>query len=60
MQIITDKNDKEIYFKDIEPGEIFKFNDNYFLKTVERCATNNIHCANAVSIEYGNYSFFYD
>lgn len=60
MQIIIDKNDKEVYFKDIEPGEIFKFNDIYFLKTAERCTTNNIHQANAVSIEDGNYIFFYD
>ena len=60
MQIIIDKNDKKAHFKDIEPGEIFKFNDIYFLKTAERCTTNNIHQANAVSIEDGNYIFFYD
>ena len=58
MQIIIDKNDKKAHFKDIEPGEIFKFNDIYFLKTAERCTTNNIHQANAVSIEDGNYIFF--
>ena len=60
MEVVVNKNDKEAHFKDIEPGEIFKFNDSYFLKTAERCTTNNIHQANAVSIEDGSYIFFYD
>lgn len=58
MKIINNNTRKTIEFKDLVKGEVFKFGENYFLKT-ELMRKDGSPYANAVFLKTGDYMLFY-
>lgn len=57
MKIIENKPNKYIRFEDLTQGEIFKYENNYFLK-IDSIQLNSLLYVNAVSLKYGRCTFF--
>ena len=57
MKIVENKKENYINFEDLEIGEVFKFDDIYYLK-IENIKVGGEYFINAVSMDSGEVSLF--
>ena len=59
MKVTIAENSKKCYFEDIEIGDIFKYNDNFYLKFSEKgFGDNEDICWNALLVNGEKYEYF--
>lgn len=58
--VIKQKETNEIYFGELEDGDVFSYGDNFYMRTENTYSNNDGHYENAVKLSNGELRRFDD